>query len=370
MVRFTTATCFIVLALSSLSSFGEEMPTCRWLHLDQDTRVYQCAVLPPIIETEVGYVADSLPDPTQPLAEQQLSQSEAVYSGIPEFLMESVRAPKKPITPKLLVANEVVTPTITAAITVIAIAQPDVAKSKMQLLGDDHFYLLPKSQRLSVGVYSTERYAKLRQKTLGLKGIETELVMRDTGQSIAFADNTPSVDSIQSVKIESEVLVEVMPKVLPELLSEVLPEVLTEELPEVLPKGQREAIVEVDVAAVEPAVKKVALKAPRNRTVSGYLVAAIGDQADTIHRLQKINATDYVALKVDPYRGRVSLGVYSSYANAEARQDHFKRLGIDSELISRNNSIVVRSTVTSGEAKKTENAPYGFDQIALRPLEM
>tara|TARA_R110002073_G_scaffold207818_3_gene368083 strand:- start:3897 stop:4892 length:996 start_codon:yes stop_codon:yes gene_type:complete len=331
MVKLSAATCFVVLAFTSLSVFGEETPTCRWLHLDQDTRVYQCAVLPPEIEADTGLVAEALPDPTVPLDEQQISEPQKfptllskvqkpvalkAAGGIPEFLRESVPPVTETTNQKDTAQNN-----SPQNIAVVAIEAPDAARAKMRIHGDDHFYLLPKSQQLSVGVYSTEKAAKLRQQTLQKMGVLTELRFRE--RLPVVAGSKPQVNEFRAVKV-----------------------VRVEE---------------------SPIVQRPGLSQPTN-TVSGYLVATIGDQNELVLRLKQLNATDFVVLKAEPYRGRVSLGVYSNYANALARQDYFKSLGIDSDLISRNESMVVRTTVPKKNVE--EIAPYGFDQIALRPLEI
>lgn len=377
-MKLLTLTCTFLLALSNMPSMADELPTCRWLHLDRDTRVYQCAVLPPEVMQPTNLMADSLPDPTQPIAQQAAVPSESLAYIIPDFLRESMvnlepvaaptitAAPVTTIAPAIVKTTALTTVSTTAAspisvtasipdtiiavpvveavlpvikIAVVANGEIESVKALMQASDDEHFYVLPKSGRLSLGVYSSPAYAKRRQAAMMAMGIETELMT--LGQKIL-----PNLTPIISRQIEAGV---------PRLF---------------------ESELELSSRSVLKAKLQPSLQ-PKI-TVSGYLVAAVGNQKDLVAELKRIRVTDFVALTADPYRNRVSLGVYSHYKNALARQNYFKQLGIDSDLILRNESIVVRSTLPPAlppslpieQEIKTDDVPYGYNQIALRPLEI
>lgn len=336
--------CTFLLALSSMASMADELPTCLWLHLDQDTRVYQCAVLPPEAPPEAPrrteLIAESLPDPTQPIAQQATVQNDTMANIIPDFLRESIARPEAgslsrtapdtgPKSDPMAAKSAVDSYSPVQKIAVVANGEIESVKALMQVSKDVHFYVLPTSGRLSLGVYSSTANAKRRQAAMLIMGIESELMTLGTEK--------PS---------------------------------------NVTPQVKRQ--IEVDVASVLASSSKSGLEVPlrRNNAVSGYLVAAVGNQEDLIAELKRIRVSDFIALTADPYRDRVSLGVYSLYENALARQNYFKQLGIDSDLISRNEPTVVRSTLPTAlpieqEIEiEVEDVPYGYNQIALQPLEI
>ena len=363
-MKLLTLTYIFLLALSSMPTMANEVPTCVWLHLDPDTRVYQCAVLAPEVAPQIDLVAESLPDPTQPIAQQTAVQNDSMASSdsmaniIPGFIREPIaHAEPNPfpmigpvtvpikspvIDPTKVTTIDPIADTMVAEsvvdsfspvlkIAVVANGEIESVKALMQASGDAHFYVLPTSGRLSLGVYSTTAFAKRRQAVMLVIGIESELMILGAGK-----------------------------------LSNVT--------------SQIKRHIETDEPLVLESSSKASLKnesqnsSRRNNAVSGYLVATVGNQKDIIAELKRINMTDYVALTADPYRDRVSLGVYSVYENALGRKKYFKQLGIDSDLISRNESTVVRSTLPTSlpieQEIKADDVPYGYNQIALQPLEI
>lgn len=363
-MKLLTLTYIFLLALSSMPTMANEVPTCVWLHLDPDTRVYQCAVLAPEVAPQIDLVAESLPDPTQPIAQQTAVQNDSMASSdsmaniIPGFIREPIaHAEPNPfpmigpvtvpikspvIDPTKVTTIDPIADTMVAEsvvdsfspvlkIAVVANGEIESVKALMQASGDAHFYVLPTSGRLSLGVYSTTAFAKRRQAVMLVIGIESELMILGAGK-----------------------------------LSNVT--------------SQIKRHIETDEPLVLESSSKASLKnesqnsSRRNNAVSGYLVATVGNQKDIIAELKRINMTDYVALTADPYRDRVSLGVYSVYENALGRQKYFKQLGIDSDLISMNESTVVRSTLPTSlpieQEIKADDVPYGYNQIALQPLEI
>ena len=363
-MKLLTLTYIFLLALSSMPTMANEVPTCVWLHLDQDTRVYQCAVLPPEVAPQIDLVTESLPDPTQPIAQQTAVQNDSMASSdsmaniIPGFIREPIaHAEPNPfpmigpvtvpikspvIDPTKVTTIDPIADTMVAEsvvdsfspvqkIAVVANGEIESVKALMQASGDAHFYVLPTSGGLSLGVYSTTAFAKRRQAVMLVIGIESELMILGAGK-----------------------------------LSNVT--------------SQIKRHIETDEPLVLESSSKASLKnesqnsSRRNNAVSGYLVATVGNQKDIIAELKRINMTDYVALTADPYRDRVSLGVYSVYENALGRQKYFKQLGIDSDLISMNESTVVRSTLPTSlpieQEIKADDVPYGYNQIALQPLEI
>ena len=395
-----------LLALASMPSMADELPTCLWLHLDQDTRVYQCSVLPPEVTPGTDLIAESLPDPTQPIAQQAAVQTDSMANIIPDFLRESITYAEPSSVPIIApVTVPVKTPVIdpikattidpiaattidpiaaitidpitaitidpvkattidpmldtmvaesavdsfssTQKIVVVANGEIESVKALMQASGDVHFYVLPTSGRLSLGIYSITEYAKRRQAAMLIMGIESELMMLGTGE---LSNVTPTIKR----QIEADV-------------------------PSVLEPSSKSGLAPSSKSSSAP-ISKSGLKnesqksSRRNNAVGGYLVATVGSQEDLVAELKRISVTDFVELTADPYRDRVSLGVYSVYENALARQNYFKQLGIDSDLISRNESTVVRSTLPTTlpieQEIKVDDVPYGYNQIALQPLDI
>lgn len=371
-MKLLTLTYIFLLALSSMPTMANEVPTCVWLHLDQDTRVYQCAVLPPEVAPQIDLVTESLPDPTQPIAQQTAVQNDSMASSdsmaniIPGFLREPiahaepnsfpmigpVTVPTKTpvIDPIKVITIDPIADTMVAEsvvdsfspvqkIAVVANGEIESVKALMQASGDAHFYVLPTSGRLSLGVYSTTAFAKRRQAVMLVIGIESELMILGAGK-------------------------------LSNVTSQIKRHIETDE-PLVLESSSKASLAPSSKSSLKNESQN---SSRRNNAVSGYLVATVGNQKDIIAELKRINMTDYVALTADPYRDRVSLGVYSVYENALGRQKYFKQLGIDSDLISRNESTVVRSTLPTSlpieQEIKADDVPYGYNQIALQPLEI
>ncbi|MFT4819765.1 MAG: hypothetical protein ACI9B8_003129 [Sulfitobacter sp.] len=383
-VKLLTLTCTFILALSSIPSLlADELPTCRWLHLDQGTRVYQCVVLPPTeVAGPVEVVTETLPDPTRPIAQQRIVPSESLANIIPDFLLESmatvepaakvaIKLPEAPfieMTPTDVMVAEVMVAEVTASetkapepkmskplvaqaplssvssvqrIVVVANGEVESVKAIMKASNDAHFYVLPASGRLSLGVFSSLPNAQRRQATMLVIGIDSELVTLGAEKSTDLA-----MQSLQQPLLRSA--------------------------------PQYKRLVEADVTSVvkskpqsmERKAVQAQLQSQPKVSGAGYLVAALGDQKNIIAELKRMQVTDFVALTIDPYRDRVSLGVYSLYENAFARQSYFKQLGIDSELISRDESIVVRSTKPAKQKIKAEDVPYDYNQIALLPLKL
>jgi len=437
-VKLLYLTYTFLLALASMPSMADELPTCLWLHLDQDTRVYQCSVLPPEVTPGTDLIAESLPDPTQPIAQQAAVQTDSMANIIPDFLRESITYAEPSSVPIIApVTVPVKTPVIdpikattidpikattidpiaattidpiaaitidpitaitidpvkattidpitaitidpvkattidpvkattidpmldtmvaesavdsfssTQKIVVVANGEIESVKALMQASGDVHFYVLPTSGRLSLGIYSITEYAKRRQAAMLIMGIESELMMLGTGE---LSNVTPTIKR----QIEADV-------------------------PSVLEPSSKSGLAPSSKSSSAP-ISKSGLKnesqksSRRNNAVGGYLVATVGSQEDLVAELKRISVTDFVELTADPYRDRVSLGVYSVYENALARQNYFKQLGIDSDLISRNESTVVRSTLPTTlpieQEIKVDDVPYGYNQIALQPLDI
>ena len=381
----------IALLIGGSSAMADEAPTCRWLHLDQDTRVYQCVVLASApAEQDLASNAEALPDPTLPLAEQSVERPKSTGFVIPAYLQASladhsdrgssentivvaqpdlpaanvpvaifqattvpaatfqasIEEPEKPETPEVAAASTLTDDSMPKIVTNLApqisetavergddkldldssdsgrfmvLAYGEVEQTKTRLIeyNERDYAFIRSSGRLSLGIYRSKKAAVQRKAALSNIGVESELIALDELKQIARS----------AVKIE-------MP-VKPQLVS--------------LSSSTDRS------------------KPQQSKTVRGYLVATVGDQITILSKLKRLGETDFVALNTDPYPNRVSLGVYSSYENALARQNHFKSLGIDSELIARNESAVVRSTIST---QKPREEPYGYDQIALRPLHL
>jgi hypothetical protein len=358
----TFSTLASTLASTPASTLTDAQPTCRWLHLDGETRVFQCAILATSQSESAPTAGDALPDPTLPLAQQKTRQTQSDHYPIPAFLRASLpaveaqtsgakseanaftiekRAEAPKITPESTIdlagapskelSKELSkerfkkqqtlqqtphqTPHLTKAVAAVetdlgdgpfmVLARGDVKALEAQLdaAGEHHYMVLRSSGELSLGVYSTIDAAEKRRDSLATIGVDSDLTALNRAASSALAEVPNKSKASQG-----------------------------------------------------------------NRVITGYLVATLGDQQRIIEQLEHVGAKDFVALNVDPYRNRVSLGVYSSYENALARQDKFKQLGVDSELILRNESTVVRTTL---KLESRDKAPvYGFDQLALNLTEI
>jgi hypothetical protein len=101
-------------------------------------------------------------------------------------------------------------------------------------------------------------------------------------------------------------------------------------------------------------------KVRNDKAVNGYIVASLGDPETVLEALQTLSTNDYVMLRRGPYRGRVSVGVYSSLENAYARQTFMQQQGIDTEVIARDEQQVIRTTLPT----------LSYPQIALVPLDV
>ena len=365
--------------IATASAVAESQPTCRWLHLDGETRVFQCAILP--AEKPEAAIADveRLPDPTLPLEEQKTRQAKADPYPIPAFLKASLpfveerEAVAKPVAKPVaigktatarnsipeLVINQPTAPAGKPSLqtsksiseesskTLAKVQQPlqqttvltspedvhddgpfmvlargdvDALKAQLDAEGEHHYMVLKSTGAMSLGVYATVIAAEKRRDWLATIGVDTDLTsLAEKKVSQSAASKSSALDlaiSPAPTKVSNE-----------------------------------------------PEVSQV------NRAITGYLVATLGDQERIIEQLKDLGAKDFVALNVGPYQDRVSLGVYSSFENALARQDKFKQLGVDSELISRDESAVVRTTIKM-ESRDKAPASYGFDQLALNPMEI
>lgn len=373
----------LTFATLSCTAFAEETPTCRWLHLDEETRVYQCVVLAPTQLEQSAVATETLPDPTMPLAEQKSRQLESELTFIPEYLRASLAVAEVEQTEPAVNSGQAPLPLSesydahepTASIPaivqnlavmtveakqegiqeaategtaekstqnseaaklkgsikassqtrfmVIAVGGVEATRAQLIAENDSEYALVRSSGTLSLGVFSSERSAARRQTALRKIGVESDVISYGTSVSEA-----PKVVSQSKIEPVSNDLMEY-------------------------------SLQSVNYVKDEPK--------QQSRVVSGYLVATIGEQKRVLAELKVLGAKDFVALNADPYLNRVSLGVYSSFENALARQEHFKALGIDSELIVRNEPRVVRSTISS---PKPREESYGYDQIALRPLDI
>lgn len=372
------------------AAWADETPTCRWLHLDEDTRVYQCAVLSVAQTDTTSEVRDTLPDPTLPLGQQEARQKTLQKSKqnvasvdsnatlIPEYLREAlasngseipnktivaVPAPIKSSLPPIPSIAKQLTPAlpsedVTIDVTikepkgrfmVLAASGVEATKAKLIAHKERDYSLLKSTGQLSLGIYSSEKSALRRQAALLKIGIESNV--KDLNNTL---NNTEALyTSSMHLAAKKEILTKPMTARHIEPVSQI--------------RVVEESKSVTDYVAQPVSYSETVSRQPHNTIVSGYLVATIGEQLNILKELKRLGAKDVVALTEDPYLNRVSLGVYLSYANALARQDYFKGLGIDSELISRRESRVVRSTLSS---PKPRDEPYGFDQIALRPLDI
>lgn len=76
------------------------------------------------------------------------------------------------------------------------------------------------------------------------------------------------------------------------------------------------------------------------RVPNGYLVASTGDASLVLQTLRSVGDGDHQILSRGPYRGRISLGVFSVRANAQRRAASLERHGINAELILRTREVV------------------------------
>lgn len=313
------------LILLVATSVSAEEPTCRWLQLD-DTKVYQCAVLPKQ-ELPRAVPVDQLPDPTLPLAEQSYADpGPSVGERIVEPVVERKVQPK--IEPKPLPVAE--------GEQFIVLGLGDIESNKARLLagGDREFAYLPSINGLSLGVFSKQSNAVRRQKTVERFGVASivkphkQKSQQHVKQIVRSYPNDFASVSRSSTNSEPEKI---------------------------------QGLVKVSNISANDKAKR------KKSGAQGYIVASVGDSERVIEKLERMNERDFVLLTRGPYANRVSVGVFSNLDNAIARQEFFKRLGIDSEVVERNEERVVSSTKES--AKQAPKIDH-YDQIALIPLDI
>ncbi len=305
---------FGVFLLFFATSAVAEEPTCRWLNLDE-TKVYQCAVLPP--EVTASEVSDELPDPTLPLAKQRFSQPASLPTGV------KMKPPAKVRTSKVFQRQFLV----------LGVGDVDSNKAKLLASNDHDFAFLPSYNQLSLGVFSKKSNALNRQETLDALGIQT--VVQELGGK-PVEKNSAEVAKTESQSQQSHAQM----------------------------KKDEQAMPASDIVKVSSSNNfDMPQTVKQSRTVSGYIVVSLGDAAEALDKLQDIGAKDFLLMRRGPYKNRVSVGVYAKLDRALARQTYFEKQGLDSDVVLRSEQRVVSS---SRDRKSYETHP--IEQIALIPL--
>lgn len=383
-LRVANVTSGLALLMTAVSVQAESEPVCRWLNLDE-TRVYQCAVLPEVAQQGGSDLSEGLPDPTTPLSQQAMPRKVGPDSAILANRME------KPALEPETRSAAAAAPTRAQRYMVLGIGEIAALKSSLQAGDDSHFSYIRSRNRLSLGVFSSEANARGRQLALAQMGIETEIESLG-GQRAGSTGNGAAVSSLAQQRSptekegakhdsqerqgdESEVV-----NANSDASSAVkwsvpgytqLPIANTFSQGVMLKTGGEQPLVTTDVE-----VEKTAKTKTRSAEVMGFIVASVGDADSVVQKLNALGSDDFVLLRTGPYANRVSVGVYSSLDNAFARQAYFAEHGISSEVVSRSTEQVMEKVAAKAVEKSPEKAPEKapeqreYPQIALIPLDI
>ncbi len=342
--------CCAALVMTTPSSWAEPEPVCRWLQLDE-TRVYQCAVLPDVAVRENLKLVDGLPDPTLPLSEQSVSM---VQQQTPRTSVRMPSAASKVVTTEKAVSG--------AKFMVLGVGDIAALTSRLEAEDDAHYSLLRTRNRLSLGVFSNEDNARNRQLALQRIGVETEIESLSRQRQRENSSGSRSSIAKQQVTEPKDEVLRADSEASRSQRSGYT------QLP-IANVGDRDYALGMLVKAVsehltpndEIDVATIDREQTEKPTVTGYIVASLGEVDSVLTKLEALRANDYVLLRSGPYANRVSVGVYTTVENAFARQAFFAEQGISTEVISRADEKVV--------VNLPKPAPE-YSQIALIPLDI
>lgn len=344
----------VALLLGSVGAWAEGQPVCRWLDLD-DTRVFQCAVLPEVAADKTPINTEGLPDPTQPLSKQMDAAPRQAPINLAEIIPNKERfkqdfvatAPAQPAVAQEPEVAKAKPPVKATRYLVLAQGETELVKQRLRRENVADFAYLPARQRLSLGLYSSKANATRRLEALQRIGIAGEIEQLGGKKQEVVEAAVPAREVAEKMQQAPKITEPMQPAVLSKPTE----------------YGQ---LAIANVPSTEATLLKVSAtnagepKPEISHAVNGYIVASLGDTEEVLKVLQLLPTSDYIKLRRGPYRGRVSVGVYSSLENAYARQAFMQQQGIDTEVIARDEQQVIRTTLPT----------LSYPQIALIPLDV
>jgi hypothetical protein len=326
-----------------------DQPSCRWLE-QNNSRIFQCSVqtLEKTAARPDDAMTDGLPDPTLPLAKQVLSQQEPIQTASRPSLLNPVdRSDSRP-EPKFIV---------------LGIGNIESDKARLKAGNDRDFAYLPTPDRLSLGVFGSEKNARRRQRQLMHLGVQSEVrPFRSPGKlAVVELPVTPPVEVEKKEKHEVTA-----PKQQPVSGYVQLAIAFADPTVGAFVRAVRDSQARKEAELKTDQKTETQKSKNTSKTVSGYIVASLGDSEEVLDTLASIGENDYVLLRSGPYKNRVSVGVFASLDNAFARQDYFAQYGIQLEVISRAEESVVSRQPASKPPVETSR----YDQLALIPLDI
>ena len=322
------------------------------------------------VSSQVAQRVDGLPDPTLPLTKQNLSHTETYQPIKSEVPASQVVLKRQDTNEKFIV---------------LGLGRIEADKALLLAVNDSDFAYLPTPNRLSLGVFGSEKNALRRQRQLFELGLQSEVRPFRTPNELAVVELRSESLLEQDAKSTSKIEETVEPQAPRQTASEYVQLAIAFDDPTVgafvravrdsqaKQTHDAQSIVQDNKSDEVPIKENSAGKSQLKKKVSGYIVASsvasLGDSEKVLEKLSKMGETDYVILRSGPYKNRVSVGVFSSLDNAFSRQDYFLNHGLKLEVIARAEERVV-SRQMPVDPQVVPPKPDQYDQLALIPLDI